>query len=118
MEDQWPAELENCRVVCPAGELDVATALVFAVLLRGTALAAGADWLIVDLGRVTFMDCSPLRDLCTAWDRSRATGRWTRVVYDQASIGRLLRLTLLQERFPRYASIDDAWSERFTGADV
>ncbi|MFD8220843.1 MULTISPECIES: STAS domain-containing protein [Streptomyces] len=116
MEDQWPAQLENCRVACPAGELDLATTLDFATLLRGTALAAGADWLIVDLSRVTFMDCSPLRDLCTAWNRSRATGRWTRVVYDQAPIGRLLRLTSLQERFPRYASIDDAWHEHDTGA--
>ncbi|MCX4821612.1 STAS domain-containing protein [Streptomyces sp. NBC_01142] len=118
MEDQWPVQLENCRVASPAGELDVATALDFAFLLRGTASKAGADWLIVDLRRVSFMGCSPLHDLCTAWDRSRATGRWTRVVYDQASIGRLLRLTSLQERFPRYASIDAAWRERFAGVST
>ncbi|WP_328405317.1 STAS domain-containing protein [Streptomyces sp. NBC_00390] len=116
MEDRWPAQLENCRVACPAGELDLATALDFTFLLWGTALEAGADWLIVDLSRVTFMDCSPLHELCRAWDRSRATGRWTRVVYDQAPIGRLLRLTSLQERFPRYASTDAAWRGRL--ADV
>ncbi|MFF4550569.1 STAS domain-containing protein [Streptomyces sp. NPDC001435] len=115
MEDQWPAHLENCRVACPDGELDLATALDFATLLRGTAPAAGADWLIVDLRQVTFMDCSPLHDLCRAWNRTRATGRWTRVVYDQAPIGRLLRLTSLQERFPRYANIDEAWRERGVG---
>ncbi|GGO59342.1 STAS domain-containing protein [Streptomyces lasiicapitis] len=116
MEDQWPTQLDNCRVVCPAGELDLATTLDFATLLRGTAATTGADWLIVDLSRVTFMDCSPLRDLCVAWTRSRATGRWTRVVYDQAPISRLLRLMALQEQFPRYASIDAAWREPGAGA--
>lgn len=115
MEDQWPAQLKNCRVVCPVGELDLATTVDFATLLRGADAATGADWLIVDFSRVTFMDCSPLNVLCTAWDRSRATGRWTRVVYDQAPIGQLLRLTSLQEQFPRYASIDDAWREHGAG---
>lgn len=109
MDDQWPAQLNECRVARPVGDLDVATAGDFAALLRGRSPTAGSDWLIVDLSQVTFMDCSSLRNLCTAWDRSRTTGRWTRVVYDQEPIGRLLYLTSLQERFPRYASIDDAW---------
>ncbi|MEU4198784.1 STAS domain-containing protein [Streptomyces sp. NPDC039022] len=112
MESRWPDRLEDCRVVHPSGELDAATDLGFATLLRGSDPAAGAEWLIVDLRRVTFMDCRPLRNLCTAWDLSRTTGRWTRVVYDQPSIGRLLRLTALQDRFPRYVSIDAAWRER------
>jgi anti-sigma B factor antagonist len=116
MEDRWPAQLGNCRIARPAGELDVATALSFASLLRGTTRECGTDWLIVDLRRVSFMDCHPLNDLCRAWDHSRTTGRWTRLVYDQAPIGRLLRLTSLQEQFPRYTSIDTAWRERPTTA--
>jgi anti-anti-sigma factor len=111
VEDLWPTRLENCRVACPVGELDVATAQNFADLLRGTVREPGGDWLIVDLSRVTFMGCAPLYDLCRAWERSRETGRWTRVVYHQESIGRLLSGTSLQERFPRYASLDDAWRE-------
>ncbi|MFD5098290.1 STAS domain-containing protein [Streptomyces albidochromogenes] len=109
MRSHWPMMLEDCRLASPAGELDLASAAAFGALLRGTDAQPGADWLIVDLSAVTFMDCSPLRDLCSAWDRSEATGRWTRLVYDQDRIGRLLRLTSLQERFPRYASADDAW---------
>ncbi|AVZ70913.1 STAS domain-containing protein [Streptomyces lunaelactis] len=109
MRTRWPALLENCRLESPAGELDLASAPAFGALLWGMDAQAGADWLIVDLRAVTFMDCSPLHDLCAAWDRSEVTGRWTRVVYDQDRIGQLLRLTSLLERFPRYASIEDAW---------
>ncbi|MEU7162437.1 STAS domain-containing protein [Streptomyces chrestomyceticus] len=111
MEDLWPAHLEDCRVIRPAGELDVATALDFSALLRGIAPDAGADWLIVDLGRVTFMGCSPLNELCRSWNQTRSTGRWTRLVYDHPSIGLVLRLMSLQQQFPRYASIDTAWRE-------
>ncbi|WP_413755190.1 STAS domain-containing protein [Streptomyces sp. MMBL 11-3] len=112
MQDQWPIRLQDCRVVSPSGELDIAASPGFSFLLRGNARAVGADWLIVDLTQVTFMDCSALHDLCAAFARSRTTGRWTRLVYDQAPIDRLLLLTRLHDRFPRYESVDTAWRQR------
>jgi anti-sigma B factor antagonist len=112
VHDQWPVRLRDCRVARPSGELDIATSPGFSSLLRGNARGIGADWLIVDLTQVTFMDCSALHDLCTAFARSRTTGRWTRLVYDQAPIHRLLLRTRLQDRFPRYESVDAAWRQR------
>ncbi|WP_328499175.1 STAS domain-containing protein [Streptomyces sp. NBC_00414] len=110
----WPIRREECRVVRPRGELDLASRDAFAQLLRGTCRTTLDAWLIVDLTAVTFMDCTPLHELCTAQKRCAQAGRGLRLVYDQPAIGRLLAFSSLAAVFPRYASPDDAWSGQAT----
>ncbi|MCW8103228.1 STAS domain-containing protein [Streptomyces tauricus] len=110
----WPVSREECRVVRPRGELDLASRDAFAQLLRGTCRTTLDAWLIVDLTAVTFMDCTPLHELCTAQKRCARAGRGLRLVYDQPAIGRLLAFNSLSAAFPRYASPEEAWSGQTT----
>ncbi|MBQ0855690.1 STAS domain-containing protein (plasmid) [Streptomyces sp. BH-SS-21] len=110
----WPVRREECRVVRPRGELDLASRNAFALLLRGTCRTTLDAWLIVDLTAVTFMDCTPLHALCTAQKRCAQAGHGLRLVYDQPAIGRLLAFSSLSAAFPRYSSPDDAWSGQTT----
>ncbi|MCW8102713.1 STAS domain-containing protein [Streptomyces tauricus] len=110
----WPVSREECRVVRPRGELDLAGRDAFARLLRGTCRTTLDAWLIVDLTAVTFMDCTPLHELCTAQKRCTQAGHGLRLVYDQPAIGRLLAFNSLSGAFPRYASPEEAWSGQTT----
>lgn len=107
-----------CRIVEAEGELDLATALSFRATLCGNERDnATSRWhLIVDLTRVSFMDGSPLHELCAARSSHEARGGWIRVVYTHASIALLFRVAGLTEVFPRYASVDDARQDRCSQA--
>ncbi|MFI2236492.1 STAS domain-containing protein [Streptomyces chrestomyceticus] len=111
MSTRTPTPQGNCRTVRPTGELDLSTAPALRDLLRGND-AAPAARLIADLTAVTFMDTSALTELETAHCRSEAADGWLRLVYHQPTIGRLLRLTGLTRRFPRYATAQDACANR------
>ncbi|MFF3276560.1 STAS domain-containing protein [Streptomyces chrestomyceticus] len=111
MSTRTPMPQGNCRTVRPAGELDLSTAPALRDLLRGND-APPAARLITDLTGVTFMDNSGLVELETAQARCEAAGGWLRLVYHQPAIGRLLRLTALARRFPRYATVEDACDGR------
>ncbi|MEN2421809.1 STAS domain-containing protein [Streptomyces rimosus] len=101
--------VSKIKVVRPEGELDLMTAPRFRDLLRrGHRRSAGPPRLIVDLGAVTFMDCSALRELCDAQAWAVEQGGWLRVVHDRRGIATLLRATRLTGRFPRYATVRDA----------
>ncbi|MFH8409252.1 STAS domain-containing protein [Streptomyces sp. NPDC018019] len=97
--------------MAPAGEFDVATAPALREQLEQSD-AASQIFLIADLSHVTFMDSSALTELETAQARNEADGGWLRLVYRQRAIGQLLRLTGLASRFPRYATVEDAWNNR------
>ncbi|MDJ0342313.1 STAS domain-containing protein [Streptomyces sp. H10-C2] len=113
------AEEADYRVAAATGELDLATAPDFGAALRGTGTGdIAGPRLIVDLSGVTFMDCVPLRELCAVSMRGDELGGWTRLVYTHASIGLLLRATRLTQRFPRYATVPDARSERVATTGV
>ncbi|NGN67594.1 STAS domain-containing protein [Streptomyces sp. A7024] len=101
---------QECRIVEAAGQLDLLTTPAFGLDLRAAGReAAGYRWrLIVDLSRVSFMDASPLHELCAARNRHEARGGWLRVVYTHAGIALLLRAAGLTGEFPRYASVHDA----------
>ncbi|GHA72940.1 hypothetical protein GCM10010372_84360 [Streptomyces tauricus] len=101
-------------MVRPRGELDLASRDAFARLLRGTCRTTLDAWLIVDLTAVTFMDCTPLHELCTAQKRCTQAGHGLRLVYDQPAIGRLLAFNSLSAAFPHYASPEEAWSGQTT----
>ncbi|MEF3115967.1 MULTISPECIES: STAS domain-containing protein [Streptomyces] len=101
--------VNKINVVRPEGELDLMTAPRLRTLLRrGHSRATGPPRVIVDLGAVTFMDCSALRELCAAQNWAVEQGGWLRVVHAHRGIATLLRATRLTGRFPRYASVRDA----------
>ncbi|MCX4907327.1 STAS domain-containing protein [Streptomyces sp. NBC_00878] len=104
-----PSLFDECRVVRAHGELDLTTSPGFARDLEGARRDTGRLFLIVDLSGVTFMDGSALDPLCAAWDDCRSRHGWTRVVYARSCIGLLFWAGAVVERFPRYASAQDAW---------
>ncbi|MFD7663730.1 STAS domain-containing protein [Streptomyces sp. NPDC059788] len=111
MNIRCPELREGCRVVCPVGELDLATAPAFRDQLRGND-AALPPYVVADLRRISFIDSSGLHELKAAQARCEAVGGWVRVVYDHGAIDLLLQLTGYAERFPRYASVEEAWCDR------
>ncbi|MBC3843974.1 STAS domain-containing protein [Streptacidiphilus sp. 4-A2] len=109
-----PAEL--CRVVSPAGELDLANAADLRTSLHGGDHGWAVPRVIVDLTAVTFMDVSPLRELRAAQTLAHSHGGWVRLVHSQPGIDRLLRATGLSRAFPRYATHADARTDAPTRA--
>ncbi|MEU6963932.1 STAS domain-containing protein [Streptomyces chrestomyceticus] len=111
MNTRCPELREGCRVVCPVGEIDLATAPAFREQLRGNDAALPAR-VVADLRQVNFIDSSGLQELMKAQTRCEAVGGWVRVVYEHEAVDLLFRLTGYAERFPRYASVEDAWGDR------
>lgn len=97
-----------CRVVRYEGELDLENVASFGAGLRVGSAGAPRPQLVVDLSDVTFMDGSPLRELCATGERAERKGGWVRVVYQRRSIGLLFRASGLSEKFPRHATVEDA----------
>lgn len=104
-----PDVRDEVRVVRAGGELDLTTAGAFARDLEEARHGTGRLRLIVDLGGVTFMDGSVLAPLCAAWDECHERLGWVRVVHTRPGPALLFRACGLLERFPRYASTQDAW---------
>jgi anti-sigma B factor antagonist len=104
-----PDVSDICRVVRPSGELDLMTVPSFARDLEGARRGSARLFLIVDLRDVTFLDGSVLAPLCAAWQDCRARGGWIRVVHTRSGPGLVFRAVGLLERFPRYATVGDAW---------
>jgi anti-sigma B factor antagonist len=106
-----PDLFDECRVVRPSGELDMMTAPAFARDLEGARHGSARLFLIVDLRGVTFMDGSVLDPLCAAWHDCRGRGGWIRVVHTRPGPGIVFRAVGLLKRFPRYATVGDAWQD-------
>jgi len=89
------------------GEVDVYTAPKLreriAELLEG-----GVGAVVVDLGRVDFMDSTGLGVLVGAWRKSRASGTSFGVVCGKESLLKIFRITALDQVLPLYPSIDAA----------
>ena len=76
-------------VVC--GELDLVTASFLGQHLAPI-LAVKPEYLVFDLGRVSFIDCAAAR-LITSTDRSLPAGRRPVIRPSSAAVRRVLRLT-------------------------
>lgn len=108
-----PALFEECRIVRAHGELDRHTVAPLArALAEARAARPGRLLLIVDLSEATFTDCSILTPLCDAWYDCRARSGWLRIVYGNHTTDLVFRCTGLLDRFPAYASAQDAWEGR------
>ncbi|MEU2712994.1 STAS domain-containing protein [Streptomyces sp. NPDC007205] len=105
----YPDLFDECRVVRVGGELDLITAPGFARALQEGRSGTGRLFLIVDLSAVTFVDGSVLDPLCAAWEDCRKRHGWVRLVHTLPGAVLLLRAGGLLDRFPRYASAQDAW---------
>jgi anti-anti-sigma factor len=106
-----PNLFDECRVVRTGGELDVTTVPAFADALGVARRGTGRLFLIVDLSGVTFMDGSVLAPLCSAWQDCRERFGWIRVVHTRPSALLVLRAAGLLDRFPPYATAQDAWHD-------
>lgn len=104
-----PDLFDELRVVRASGELDLTTAPAFAHDLKEARHGTGRLFLIVDLLDVTFMDGSVLDPLDAAWEECRERLGWLRVVHARPGPVLVFRAACLLERFPRYASVQDAW---------
>lgn len=93
-------ETADTTTVSACGEIDLATKDRLHAAL--TPLLAGERTLLLDLSQVTFIDCSGLQVLQTAF---RAHGRFA-VVAPSVAVTRLLELS--GARLPVYASADEA----------
>ncbi|MEU5532125.1 STAS domain-containing protein [Streptomyces sp. NPDC020362] len=113
-----PALFEECRIVRARGELDAQTLAPLArALAEARAARPGRLLLIVDLSEVTFTDCSILTPLCEAWSDCCARGGWMRIVHDNHTTDLVFRHTGLLDRFPAYATAQDAWEGRTADTD-
>ncbi|QDQ09317.1 STAS domain-containing protein [Streptomyces spectabilis] len=104
-----PALFDDCRLVRARGELDLTTVEPLTQALRQARAGHGRRCLIVDLREVTFMDGVVLEPLNEAWADCRARHGWLRVVYTRSTTRLVFRAGGMTDRFPRYASAQDAW---------
>lgn len=112
-QDEAPTLFEECRIVRAHGELDTRTlAPLVRALAEARAARPGRLLLIVDLSEVTSTDCGILTPLREAWSDCRARGGWMRIVYDNHTADLVFRHAGLLDRFPAYASAQDAWEGR------
>ncbi|MFJ2606235.1 anti-sigma factor antagonist [Streptomyces sp. NPDC091279] len=86
-------------VVEAAGEIDLSTADLLAEHLSAATTGPGPD-VLVDLRRVSFLDCSGLRVLCRAESRARERQGRLRLVSTDPRVRRLLGGVGLSHRFP------------------
>lgn len=94
--------------VTARGELDAATQELSRAL--DSAVAGGADHLVVDLLDVTFIDSSVVRDLVLAHRAVSGRGGWVRIVYTHHLIKRVIEICGLTEVFPQYPTVAAAMS--------
>jgi len=104
---------DGIRVVRAGGELDLTTVAAFAHELKEARHGTGRLFVVVDLLDVTFMDGSVLDPLNAAWEECRERLGWLRVVHSRPGPLLVFRAAGLVERFPRYASVQDAWKGVF-----
>jgi anti-sigma B factor antagonist len=99
-----PFDVESERIgghhrVCPHGELDIATAPALERDLMA-AEQTDANTIVLDLGRLSFMDSSGVHLLLHAHGRSATTGNRLRLLGGSAAVRRTLLLTGAEQRLP------------------
>lgn len=70
--------------------------------------AAAGQRIVIDLGRVTFMDSSGVNALIAAFQAARAAGGWLRLVVVRGAVLRTLQLVGLDTVIPFHATLEEA----------
>lgn len=101
-------EIADGRAVVRArGEIDLATAGLLRSVLENIRRPDGCRQVEVDLERVSFMDCSGLRELIRAKRRLRRQGGTLTLVTCSSQVDRLLELAGLDHH------LDPPWRQRW-----
>ena len=87
--------LDGTVVVCPVGELDLATAPELERVLNG--LSGDASALLLDLSGLTFVDCAGLGPIREKVREAALLGRQVRMSGARPLVQRVLELTGLRE---------------------
>src|ERR671912_504154 len=87
--------LDGTVVVCPVGELDLATAPELERVLNG--LSGDASALLLDLSGLTFVDCAGLGPIRETVREAALLGRQVRMSGARPLVQRVLELTGLRE---------------------
>jgi len=104
-------------VISVAGEIDVYTAPTLRERLNEL-VADGEYHLVVDMGRVDFLDSTGLGVLVGGLKRARSHEGSLQLVCDQEKILKVFRITGLTKVFPIHASLDGALAEPGAAAPV
>ncbi|MEU5837886.1 STAS domain-containing protein [Streptomyces diacarni] len=96
------------RIVRARGELDIATLPELETDLVRAFGPPGPPRVVLDMRKVTFLDCSVVRVLMRARGRALSRDGSLVLVCAHVPVGRLLRQLELEHRLPAYASVDDA----------
>lgn len=97
----------DCAIVQVSGEVDVYTAPILRERMQDLA-AKGAVHLIVDLGRVCFLDSTGLGALVGGLKRLRAGGGSLTMVINTKDILRIFQITGLTKALTPKSSVPDA----------
>ncbi|MBO4207850.1 STAS domain-containing protein [Micromonospora echinofusca] len=97
----------ECTVLEVGGEVDVYTAPRLRERLIEL-IDAGARRVVVDLGRVDFLDSTGLGVLVGALKRLRSVGGTFALVCDKEPLLKIFRITALDQVFPLHPTVDAA----------
>ncbi|MEU0744341.1 anti-sigma factor antagonist [Streptomyces sp. NPDC006134] len=97
----------ECTVLEFHGEIDIAAAAEIAPRLDRETGRPGAR-IVLDLGRIEFLDCSGLRLLCRARQRVLDRGGQLHLVCTHALTLRVLRVTGLTRLLPPRPTLEEA----------
>ena len=105
---QWELEHREQIAICRlSGELDAATATEVVSLLDRE-IEGGANRLVLDLGRVAYIDSSGLGALVKVLKKARSVGGDVRLAGLEPDVRKVLELTRLDKIFEISRTADDA----------
>ena len=96
-------------VLAVSGDVDLQSAPQLSTALTAAETARRGD-LVIDLTEVTFLDSSGLGAIVTAHHAVTAAGHAVKLVCTDPRIGKIIRLTRLDEVVPVFDSVDAACS--------
>ncbi|MUL42370.1 STAS domain-containing protein [Streptomonospora sp. PA3] len=101
-------EHDDGLVLVLAGEIDMVTEDQFHRAAREAVDARPEGRLVLDLGRLEFIDSSGLRVLIQAHKAAKAAGGSLAIAAASERIARILRVTAIDTRIPVFPTVEDA----------
>jgi anti-sigma B factor antagonist len=107
-------QLHGCEIVEVRGEVDYGSAPALDQRLSAI-LTVRASAVVLDLSRLTFLDCAALRVLVTARRRAAAHGTTLVLAAPQPKVARTLQITGLDRQFTVFPTVAKAVTASRTG---